>query len=235
MARRTTNEARPASTKRPLTQYYQKIPARVAELLRRRGFQELMPTQWKSIEAGLFDDENLLVCTPTASGKTLVAELAILNAVLHDKGKAVYVAPLRALASEKFKSFKKHYPSLKTAMTTGDVDSDDAYLARYDVIVTTSEKLDSLLRHKTPWLSRVKCVIIDEVHLLNDASRGPTLEVVITLLQTLLPHLHLVALSATIGNPEELAEWLGATLVRDSWRPTKLYQGVYLDGEITFL
>jgi helicase len=69
---------------------------------------------------------------------------------------------------------------------------------------------------------------------LNDVGRGPTLEFLITVLKTLLKDLQIVGLSATIGNPDELAEWLGANLVLDTWRPVKLEKGVYLDGEIEF-
>jgi helicase len=210
------------------------IPEKVYSVLERRGFTELRPAQVKSIKAGLFEGKNLLVCTPTASGKTLVAELAFLNAAIHDKGKAVYVVPLRALASEKYKAFKKDYPQLKIAISSGDIDSDDSYLESYSLIITTSEKLDSLIRHKSRWVGDVKVIVIDEIHLLNDANRGPALEVLITILRSMIKDLQVIGLSATIGNPKELAEWLNAELVEDNWRPVRLDKGVYLDGEIEF-
>lgn len=219
---------------RPIDAYQRRIPERIFALLERRGFTGLRPCQWKAVEAGLFDDRNLLVCTPTASGKTLVGELAALNAVLHDRGKAVYVVPLRALAAEKHAQFTKDYPQLRIALTSGETDSADTYLATYDVIVTTSEKLDSLLRHHAPWLSRVRTLVVDEIHLLNDAGRGPTLEVVLTLLRRVLSSLQVVGLSATIGNAEELADWLDAVLVQDAWRPVRLEKGVYRGGELSF-
>ena len=211
------------------------IPKKIYSLLERRGFTTLRPAQVKSIQAGLFEDNNLLVCTPTASGKTLVGELAALNGILHDLGKAVYIVPLRALASEKYKQFKKDYPSLKIAMSTGDLDEVEGYLGHSDLIIVTSEKFDSLLRHKVDWLEQVKTVIVDEVHLLNDSHRGPTLEIVLTILKTTLPSAQIIGLSATIGNKQELAEWLDAQLVEDTWRPVKLEKGVYLDGEIEFI
>jgi len=77
-------------------------------------------------------------------------------------------------------------------------------------------------------------LIIDEIHLMNDPSRGPTLEILITILKQVLKKAQIIGLSATIGNPEELAEWLKADLVIDDWRPVKLHKGVYLDGEIEF-
>jgi len=217
-----------------LSKLKKNIPKKVFELIETKGFETLRPSQVKSINAGLFKDENLLVCTPTASGKTLVAELAFLNAVLHDKGKAVYIVPLKALASEKYRQFRKEYPNLKFGISSGDLDSNDSYLGEKDVIITTSEKFDSLLRHKANWIQRLKTVVIDEIHLLNDPSRGPTLEIVITILRNELKNIQLIGLSATIGNPEELAEWLNAKLVKDSWRPVKLKKGVFLDGEVEF-
>jgi helicase len=217
-----------------ISSYKSKIPEKIYSEIEKRGFKTLRPCQTKSIDAGLFEDKNILVCTPTASGKTLVAELGFLNAILHDKGKAVYVVPLRALASEKFKTFTKDYPSIKVAISSGDIDAADEFLERYNLIITTSEKFDSLIRHKARWLKDVKTVIIDEIHLLNDPGRGPALEVLITILRSMIKNLQLIALSATIGNPEELAHWLSAELVIDDWRPVRLDKGVYLDGEIEF-
>ena len=217
-----------------LSSLKQSIPEKIYAELEKRGFKSLRPCQAKSIKAGLFDDKNILVCTPTASGKTLVAELAFLNAILHDRGKAVYVVPLRALANEKYKEFSKLYPKIKVAISSGDIDSADSFLERYDLIITTSEKFDSLIRHKARWLKDVKTVIIDEIHLLNDPGRGPALEVLITILRSLIKNLQLIALSATIGNPKDLAKWLSAELVIDDWRPVRLDKGVYLDGEIEY-
>ena len=83
-------------------------------------------------------------------------------------------------------------------------------------------------------MAQMKVVIVDEAHLINDESRGPTLEIVITLLRELLKNAQIIALSATIGNPEELAEWLKAELVIDDWRPVKLYKGIYYKGKVEF-
>ena len=212
-----------------------KIPQQLYEAVAAAGITELRPSQEKSIKAGLLDGKSLLVCTPTASGKTLIAELAAVSAILNRQGKAVYVVPLKALAAEKFNEFKKRYGSfLRIALSIGDFDSSDPYLADYDIIICTAEKLDSLVRHRAAWLRLIAVAIIDEVHLLNDPGRGPTLEILITLLKQLLPNCQLIGLSATIGNPEELAKWLGADVVMDNWRPVKLHQGVYRDGVIRF-
>ncbi|MEK6949250.1 MAG: DEAD/DEAH box helicase [Nanoarchaeota archaeon] len=211
-----------------------KIPEKLYKILE-NDISELRPAQEKSIKKGLLDGKNLLVCTPTASGKTLIAELAALKSILDGKGKAIYIVPLKALATEKYKDFKKRYDgTAKIALSIGDIDSADSYLIDYDLVITTSEKLDSLIRHHAPWLSLVSTIIIDEIHLLNDPERGPTLEIIITILRQLLKKSQIIGLSATIGNAEELAEWLNAELVVDNWRPVKLHKGVYFDGKVEF-
>ena len=141
---------------------------------------------------------------------------------------------MKALASEKYNEFKDKYKNVKVALSIGDTDSSDTFLEKYDIIITVSEKLDSLIRHRAPWLRHVSTIIIDEIHLLNDASRGPTLEVVTTILRQVLKKAQFIALSATIGNPKELAEWLDATLVTDEWRPIELRRGIYLEGQVEF-
>ena len=211
-----------------------KIPNELYEILGKEIIK-LRPAQEKAIEKGLLERKNLLVCTPTASGKTLIAELAALKSIIKGDGKAIYIVPLKALASEKYKDFKKRYGNMaKIALSIGDIDSADSYLVDYDLIIVTAEKLDSLIRHHAPWVSLISTIIIDEIHLLNDPGRGPTLEILITILRQLLKKAQIIGLSATIGNPEELAEWLKADLVVDNWRPVKLHKGIYLDGEVEF-
>ncbi|MBI2541866.1 DEAD/DEAH box helicase, partial [Candidatus Woesearchaeota archaeon] len=193
------------------------IPQELYEILENE-ITKLRPAQEKSIKKGLLEGKSLLVCTPTASGKTLIAELAMLKSIIEVKGKAVYIVPLKALASEKYREFKRKYAKIaKVAMSIGDIDSSDPYLAEYDLIVMTSEKLDSLIRHNSPWVAGIKTVIIDEIHLLNDTGRGPTLEILLTIFKQLLKNAQFIGLSATIGNAEELAEWMNAELVVDDW------------------
>lgn len=210
------------------------IPQELYDILEKE-ISKLRPAQEKSIKKGLLEGRNLLVCTPTASGKTLIAELAALKSIIEGRGKAVYIVPLKALASEKYGDFKRRYGKVvKVALSIGDIDSADLYLADYDLLVATSEKMDSLLRHNAPWVSNIATIIIDEIHLLNDTERGPTLEILLTILKQLLKNVQVIGLSATIGNAEELAEWLNAELVVDDWRPVKLHKGIYFDGGIEF-
>ncbi|MEK9789067.1 MAG: DEAD/DEAH box helicase, partial [Candidatus Woesearchaeota archaeon] len=198
-------------------------------------FEEFRPSQSKAIDRGLLESKNMLICSPTASGKTFVAELAGIKSIIETGGKMIYIVPLKSLATEKAEEFKKYEEiGIKTAVSIGDPESKDPWLANADIIVCTSEKFDSLLRHNISWLNKIKVAVFDEIHLINDSNRGPTLEVIITLLKTLLNKIQIIGLSATIGNPKELSDWLEGELIQDSWRPVKLIQGIYADEEINF-
>lgn len=210
------------------------LPDGVIEVLQEEGIVELHPPQAKAVPFAL-DGKNLMLAIPTASGKSLVAYLAVLKHVLEWGGKALYIVPLRALASEKFDDLKKFERlGVKVAMSAGDLDSPDPQLDDFDIIVATSEKADSLLRHQSAWLGHITLVVADEVHLIHDPGRGPTLEVTLTKFRKLNPSLQVIALSATIKNAREVADWLNAELVTSEWRPTPLKEGVFLDGEILF-
>ncbi|MBI4181896.1 MAG: DEAD/DEAH box helicase [Candidatus Aenigmarchaeota archaeon] len=202
----------------------------IREALERSGYAQLNPVQELAVpKLG----RSLVVAAPTASGKTLVAEIAALQAFA-ERRKVVYLVPLRALAQEKYEEFKQKYEPLgvKVALSTGDLDATDSWLANYDLIIATSEKMDSLLRHGIAWAKDIGLVVADELHLLHDPGRGPTLEIVLTRLRAFQPRF--LGLSATIPNYQELADWLGAEAVQSSWRPVPLYKGVCYDQEVTF-
>lgn len=183
----------------------------------------------------MFKGKNIILAIPTAAGKTLIAELTITKRILEEGGKALYLTPLKALASEKYEEFKKYSEAgLKVAISTGDYDNPEPWLKQYDIIVMTNEKADSILRNKPPWINDVNIVVADEIHLINDPERGPTLEVVLSKLQTINPKIQMIGLSATIRNSEEIAEWLNAELIKSDWRPVPLKKGVYINGKIIY-
>ncbi|WP_058993319.1 ATP-dependent DNA helicase [Haloarcula sp. CBA1127] len=203
------------------------VPEWLPDHLRDDGIEELYPPQAEAVEAGVTEGENLVASIPTASGKTLIAELAMLASVARG-GKALYIVPLRALASEKqadFEEFEQY--GLDIGVSTGNYESEGGWLADKDIVVATSEKVDSLVRNDAPWIEDLTCVVTDEVHLVDDGERGPTLEVTLAKLRRLNPDLQTVALSATIGNAEALATWLDAGLVDSDWRPIDLQKGVH--------
>ncbi len=202
----------------------------VRYVLERNGFERLNPVQEAAVGSGVLEGKNVVVSSPTASGKTLIGEMAMVRAIESGK-KAVYTCPLRALASEHYEDFSRKYP-YKTALSIGDYDSSDPWLAKYETVFTTYEKLDSLIRHGAPWLKDVGVLVVDEIHEL-DSDRGPTLEVLLTrIIHAYSPQI--VALSATIPNAAEIAEWLDAELVYSEWRPVVLREGVCFAKEIVF-
>src|SRR5438067_12780678 len=191
------------------------------------GYSSLYPPQELALSKGLLESRNLLITTPTASGKTLIAVIAAIKPI--EKGmKVVYLTPLRAIATEKY-----HYlrvlenintidKKIRIKIATSDYDSSGTELSDADVIILTNEKMDSVIRHGAEWISDVGLFVIDEVHLLGDRERGPTLEMILTKIRKIYPQSQLLALSATVANSEDIAMWLGCELIRNNWRPTKL-------------
>lgn len=206
-------------------------------VLSANAFEKFNPMQEKCVKKGF--EKSMVVSAPTASGKTVVAELFMLESALNFGKKVIYTCPLRALAAEHYSDFKRKYSkqgsasSIRFALSTGDLDSNSSYLKNFDVIMTTYEKLASLLRHKAEWLGQVGGLIIDEMHEL-DSDRGPVLEIAITQMRMNAPTLKVLGLSATIPNATELAKWLDAELVESDYRPTKLREGVLLESEVEY-
>jgi len=205
-------------------------------LISKRGIRTLYPPQEEAIKAGLLNGENVLMVSATASGKTLLAEVAAINNILVNDKKTLVAVPLKALAFEKLSDFNTYSElGIRVAASTGDYNSEDKWLGSYDIVVTTYEKLDSLLRLKPSWIWEVGQLIIDEIHFINDDERGPIIESIVAKLRMLNLNPQIIGLSATIGNPEELANWLNAKLVKSNWRPVSLREGVYHKGVITYV
>ncbi|TFF91065.1 DEAD/DEAH box helicase [Candidatus Thorarchaeota archaeon] len=198
------------------------LPDHVTRILEEVGITP-RGIQVQSIEEGLLLGESILVSSPTGSGKTLVGEMGLLRAVL-DGRKGLYLVPLRALAHQVARSLKERYDgkAVRIGVTTGDLHLRGDEMANYDIIVTTYERADSLLRHQTDWLEEIGTVVIDEVQTLSDGRRGARLESVILRLKKTIDDVQLISLSATVEQPQELASWLGSKLVSSSERPVPL-------------
>ena len=216
------------------------VPREVQDLLLKKGLKELYPPQAEAIDAGVLSGQNLVMASPTASGKTLIAELCAMKHVIEKGGKVLYLTPLRALAWEKYEDFQAYSSlrrrdgrNIRVGVSTGDLDSRTSWLQDYDIVVTTNEKCDSLLRHRSPWMDGVSLVVADEVHLIGN-DRGPTLEVALARLRQMSPGIQILALSATIRNVDEVAEWLDADYIKTDWRPVPLKEGVAYGDRIIF-
>ncbi len=207
-------------------------------------FEEFNQMQREALPAILHREENLVASAPTASGKTALAELAICKA-LADGGKALFIAPLRALTNEKESEWERFEDlGYSVYVVTGERDLNSRRAERADILVMTPEKTDSATRkHDSPrysFITDVTCCIIDEVHLLDSDRRGSVLEVTVSRLRRLC-NPRIVALSATMPNIQDVADWLGAvpetTLeFDDAYRPVDLHADVqtYTHGDNSF-
>jgi len=214
------------------------LPDSAIKFLKSQGYEKLYPPQADSIESGLLDGKSILVSAPTASGKTLIAMLAMISYLSKNTGKVIYLSPLRALAAEKFSEFKKLEKvalgnKVKVSISTGDYENIEKHLEKSNVLILTNEKMDSIIRHGAEWVEEIGLVITDEVHLIGDENRGPTLEMILTQLKLLDTKPQIVGLSATITNSNEIADWLDCKLVKNDWRPVPLTEGVCDAGEVT--
>lgn len=213
------------------------FPESVIDAVTSNGIKKFYPPQAQAIKHGALDGKSLLLAIPTAAGKTFVAELCMIRSIIQNGGRCLYIAPLKALASEKFSDFQKKYEPLgiNVGIATGDLDSPSKSLNRYQILIATAEKVDALLRSRAKWLiDNLSVVVLDEIHFINDESRGPTLEILTARIKQLNPNVQLLALSATVKNASEMAQWLKAEFVESTWRPVPLREGVYFNEEIVF-
>ncbi|XP_014794444.1 PREDICTED: probable ATP-dependent DNA helicase HFM1 [Calidris pugnax] len=208
--------------------------------------------QSKALDDLLYTDRNFVICAPTGSGKTVMFELAITKLLMEAplpwlNIKVVYMAPIKALCSQRFDDWKEKFGpiGLSCKELTGDTVMDDLFEIHHaDVIITTPEKWDSMTRRwrDNSIVQLVRLFLIDEVHVIKDESRGATLEVVVSRMKTVqsslwrlsenhdtLPPLRFVAVSATIPNAEDIAEWLSDSKmpavclkIEEDQRPVKL-------------
>lgn len=207
-------------------------------------FEEFNPMQREVVPALLDGKENVVASAPTASGKTALAELAICR-TLQDDGTALFVAPMRALTNEKESEWERFEEmGYSVYVVTGERDLNPRRAERADILVMTPEKTDSATRkhdsRRYSFIRDVDCVVIDEVHLLDSEKRGSVLEVTISRMRRLCDP-RVVALSATMPNVEDVAEWLDAPPENtfefgDDYRPVDLHSGVetYTHGDNSF-
>jgi len=205
---------------------------RILRVLFEHKIFKLRDIQKKAIEKGLFFRKSFLVSAPSGSGKTLIGELCAITNIFQKFGKSVYLVPFKALATEKYFHFKRSYErfGIKVELSIGDYDIDDKKLSKAQILITTYEKLDSILRnfHDKEWIQEISTVIIDEIHTIGESDRGPRLESLIVRLNEFLQHPQIIGLSATIANPEILNSWLSSLgnnsiLIKSDERPVPLH------------
>ena len=211
----TPSDPAPSGTLAPAST----LPATLATVL---GAQPLNEMQQAALPALLGGRRNLIVGAKTGAGKTRLAEIALVEAALHgDAG--LFLAPMRAIAGEKqadWQRFATH--GLRVYKTTGDDEAyDPARAAAAQIIVTTPERLESLIRNRRlgELTGRLRVAVVDEIHLVGDGRRGAVLEALLTRLGALMPRARLIGMSGTVPNIEQLAAWLDAEVFTSDWRP----------------
>ncbi len=196
-------------------------------------FDSLLPVQSLAVNNGALDGTDQLVVSATATGKTLIGELAGIDRVLRGEGKMLFLVPLVALANQKHEQFTEKYGDIvDVTIRVGASrirDSGAQFHPNADVIVGTYEGIDHALRTGKE-LGDIGTVVIDEVHTLGETDRGHRLDGLISRLkhhcERARGDTQWVYLSATVGNPRELAGSLEATLVEFEERPVPIERHV---------
>jgi len=203
------------------------LPPPLKDLLKKR-LTKLLPVQSRSVQAGLLEGRKQLVVSATATGKSLVGEMAGVKNLLEGKGKLLFLVPLVALANQKFDQLSAYNElGFQTSIRVGvsrirlGKGRKIPQSLNADIIAGTYEGIDQAIRTKKS-LGKIGTVVIDEVHMLEDADRGHRLAGMIARLRLVAPQAQFIFLSATVGNPAALAKRLGATLVEYEVRPVPI-------------
>ncbi|KAI8020830.1 DExH-box ATP-dependent RNA helicase DExH12 [Camellia lanceoleosa] len=185
-------------------------------------FKHFNPVQTQVFTVLYNTDDNVLVAAPTGSGKTICAEFAILRN--HQKGsesimRAVYIAPIEALAKERYSDWKRKFGEglgIRVVELTGEMATDLKLLEKGQLIVSTPDKWDALSRRwkQRKHVQQISLFIIDELHLIGGQG-GPVLEVIVSRMRYIASQvenkIRIVALSTSLANAKDLGEWIGAT------------------------
>jgi len=199
---------------------------------------ELLPLQERAIrEHGLLSGGSLIISAPTSSGKTFCGELAAASA-LSQRKKAVFLVPLKALAEERYREFREKYESLgiRTVVSTHDHYKSDREIEKgeFDLGVIIYEKFNQMLLRNLDLLKSIDLIVIDELQMLADESRGAVLEMIILKILSTSFGCRIIGLSAVLSNSADIAGWIGARLMVESHRPVELRQGVLYNGTFSY-
>lgn len=246
-ARLALAQVRTLSCSRALQDYTAALPQGYLQRLIDKGHPTLLPPQHRAIAFTNFlrTQSNSIISLPTSTGKTLLAELALLVSLRRQTGLAVYIAPYVALGGQVLSVLRDRvgedvhvFPQLGGYAAEGTPDPEVAPT----VLVATPEGFDSLLRQRPSLLDCLRCVVVDEAHMLGSGVRGLRLEGLITRLRLRQVRGHsirLVLLSAALGSIDTLATWLGVddrSIIREEWRPTARRLAVWTEaGRLSWL
>ncbi|CAB4068797.1 POLQ [Lepeophtheirus salmonis] len=212
------------------------LPQRVLEGYKSCGITRMFDWQSECLRQGkALEGRNLVYSAPTSAGKTLVAEILLLKRVIEYKKKGLFILPFVSLAREKMKSLQKLLGD-SNIRVEGFMGSQGPRggLARAEIAVCTIEKANSLLNRameEGKGLESIGIIVVDELHLVGDSSRGYLLELMLTKIRYIAQnHIQIVGMSATLPNLDLIAEWLDADLYVTHFRPTPLTEMIKVDN-----
>ncbi len=196
----------------------------------------LLPLQERIIKDGcLFEGNNLLVCAPTSSGKTFLAELLFLHHTLKNRN-TILLVPTKALANQRFRELKERYEKhgYQVLLSTRDHPFHDKQITggHFHLAIVIYEKMRTFLSNNNGLLAMAGAYIVDEIHYLHHPTRGPDLEILLTRLREE-QSLQILGLSAMHSSPE-MSRWLDARIIVDQKRPVDLRQGVLCKGRFSY-
>lgn len=216
-------------------------PKELVEIWQQEESEELLPVQEVAIEEyNIFDksSDNLLVIAPTSSGKTFIGELAAAKEALEMR-RTIYLVPFRAIAEEMYSNFVRKYREYGLRIVISNRDhreyDDDIINGEFEIAVVVYEKLTGLLTTSPELLLGCGLVVADEVQMMGDENRGPTIELLLTKVLLSYERVRIIALSAVLDKLNGFDKWLKARVLKETVRPVELREGIYLsDGRVQY-
>ena len=223
------------------------IPSYILDIWEKNYSHCLMPVQERAVrDYGVLDYKkgrglsrnNLLVVAPTSSGKTFIGEMAAVTQAINNK-KTIYLVPLRTLAEEKYRRFKKIYHScgIDVVISSRDRKEDDNRIGsgRFGIAIMIYEKFQYFLLKYPGFLSGVTLVVIDEMQIINNPVRGPLLEEILVHIQKQEQKIKTICLSVFLENQEGFLDWFPCRVLTSYSRPVELRKGIVREGIFKYI